>query len=505
MPIDFNLLQRSNPAQAMSQGYQMGAPIGQMRQQQAQQAQAQQLAKQKEAEKAEAVRVETERAAELKQYMKIFMDDPTSKNGLDVLSRLPQKQQAEMGKAMVGVQEEVKHNLLTTQLKMVSAISGSDPTEVVPLLEQFVAGLDPSNEKDQVAINAYNHYIKKMTPVKEGEPVDPLKLKEVRGSLILQTLASDEGIASLEAWEDQKKGDREEDKNIRDETILDLDVAKFAQTLNWAEMGADTITKKAIEAGFNEEAANIIGAFAGDLQGYDALDFEAKVALEDKYRTQLLDLNKAGRASYIKREKVRSASAAATKLYNEGKTGQGPHDLVMVNIFQRFMDDGMVRSEDVKLQRASGGAVDEIVTAVTGWTTGAILSPNVRKQMVAATDYLMDAEIKMMDKNNALYEKVITGNGLRRELIFDDEYLARQESQDEEIEADFNDDADETGFNNDAYKEFLIKRFGKAERDSITNSSIAYLKEHNPGSTQAYIDTLGDKGSSSSGTVKVGY
>jgi hypothetical protein len=71
--------------------------------------------------------------------------------------------------------------------------------------------------------------------------------------------------------------------------------------------------------------------------------------------------------------------------------GNGTADIAAVNAYQRMIDDGVVRGEDVKMQASAQSLYGKLATFVNNYKKGDVLHPDTRLNMRAMADTLANS------------------------------------------------------------------------------------------------------------------
>mgnify|MGYP003638973353 CR=1 FL=1 len=118
--------------------------------------------------------------------------------------------------------------------------------------------------------------------------------------------------------------------------------------------------------------------------------------------------------------------------------GDGTADIAAVNAYQRMIDDGVVRGEDVKMQASAQSLYGKLATFVNNYKEGDVLHPDVRKRMRAMANTLANSTISNIKTTvNAWKGVVMDTPGLSWGRVFPgelDAFFKVRESPSEEID-----------------------------------------------------------------------
>jgi len=232
--------------------------------------------------------------------------------------------------------------------------------------------------------------------------------KDIQRSLEVITGAIPEGKSALEALNSAVGSDIAENE-------FAIKVMESGAKLEWDQ---ETIDAAKVAATQDEEYGKTISSvlnYADALEGgrdFDQNEFNSNITDLRKEWMKYTEGYQKATTSY---DKVNASISSALEM---GATEQaGLADLAGLTAFQRMIDDGIVRAEDVNNIKGANSFLETINVTVAGWKDGDILGDDQRREMIRlAKEYRM-AQKKYVDELafpplEAAYNRLAKDNGM---------------------------------------------------------------------------------------------
>jgi uncharacterized protein YajQ (UPF0234 family) len=191
-----------------------------------------------------------------------------------------------------------------------------------------------------------------------------------------------------------------------------------------AELQPGVVKQQLLDAGYKEaqtnkllvetkKLENEIGAALDKNNGI--LTRDEKVKYQDNIRTEWLKNTTSARDAQTKLNKI---EAVSNRAINADGGVKGVADLALVNSFQRLIDDGVVKGEDVKLAMETAGKGSQLYNTWDLFTKGSKLTNDQRREFVQVAELLNEAELKSVETMKNVYRNTIKKSGLDENEIF---------------------------------------------------------------------------------------
>jgi len=394
---DFNLYNKPTMAENFAQGYNIGAPIGQVA------GNVIQARQQKEAQ-------EQQQAAYQQAYNELMKDPTSIENMMAVYQLTPNAQKEGFTQLWDKVNAETKNKISTDHAQWVAAVEDGTDASIKFAAEgiaNYAQSLKASGNEEAAA-----YYENILANIANPNPeVRKLGLGQIMG----QGTPMDEFREAM----------GEMDKMKQDQVASDTTILKAGQGITFkTEDERRQWMVEMSEAGFNEEhvkklavMTNIGNSLSKDMSpkdqraGYDRISNEY-IKLTGDYRDVLQGYTNV--VAEAKRGNELEASGADAKAV-------GVSDLALVTALTRMIDPGAtVRQSDIEnaVETAGGGAA--LITAAKGLFSGQKLNKNQRNEMIALASRAKKSSGAILDQSEKFLEKRLDIWGISPEDMFID-------------------------------------------------------------------------------------
>jgi len=274
-----------------------------------------------------------------------------------------------------------------------------------------------------------------------------------------------------------------------------------------SELHPGELKQQLLDAGYKEaqtnkllvETTKLDNEIQKDLnKNNGVLPLEDVQTYQDDIRTEFLKYTDTSRDAATKVGKINAVADRAIANSNEDEAVQGVSDLALINSFQRLIDDGVVRGEDVALAMNTAGGGAKLANAWNNFTKGDVLTPDQRKEFKAVAGLLEAEENKAIAIVRDLYMPKIKKLGLDPTETFGELYVNLEGNSVKPTTPPPTSEG--TGVTDQDIKDQLISEMGSEFADDINSKSIAELEELQP----TLVNKIKGKGTDTE-TIKVDF
>jgi hypothetical protein len=363
----------TNPLQSFTQGYGVGSQILQQRQ------------------ASEAARAAAAREAQINaMFGQLQSGEATAQDYVNLAAMLPEERSKPVREAYALLTEDQQRTALNQQGQVFAAFRSGSPEIATALLDRNVEALRNSGDEQGAQL------METWSKVAKTGPDGAKAAENFFGFNISQIPGGDTVIDSATQLS----------KERRDEAIQEGELLKIANDLNLS--GEEKQRAMKIAADNNLQTARLILEFAadtkaGNIDSKDVFAFERK--LSDDYQKSIGNYNEI------------VASNDAVKSVGDLQTGAG--DQALIVLFNKMLDPGsVVRESEAAATMRSQGVIDQLKAGISRLATGEKLSPNLRNDLLAATEQLMKAAENIESRARKRLEPPVKNWGLNADNVF---------------------------------------------------------------------------------------
>jgi hypothetical protein len=341
------------------------------------------LVSQKRAERAQA-----EQLAQYQGLLKTATETGSPQDWFAAINAAPQGQVEQVTAAYETMGDIERQQTVQRNMEVISAIgSGNEDIAIGKLEELSTAFGNAGDERQSKIMQGFADQIK------SGNS------KQVSDYFTMMTGVAPEGKEALETlW---SMGE-----DVRKTEASEADLLKVASDLNFSGEGLS----KAMEVaeGNNLQTAKRILEFAekrqsGNMETKDIFNLERE--LSDDYQKSIKNYNEI------------IASNDAVKAVGDLQTGAG--DQALIVLFNKMLDPGsVVRESEAYATMQSQGVLQQIQAGIQRLATGEKLSPQLRTDLISATEGLMGAAEGIEERARKRLTSPIESYGLDQDNVF---------------------------------------------------------------------------------------
>lgn len=185
-------------------------------------------------------------------------------------------------------------------------------------------------------------------------------------------------------------------KEEREEGEFAIKIMESGAALNWDQATIDAGREVAsTDEDYGETITSVLN-YATALEGGMGLDPKEFNKSITGLRGEWMKYTEGFQKATVSYDKVNTAISSAL---DAGVTEQaGLSDLAGLTAFQRMIDDGIVRAEDVNNIKGANSFLDTIGVTIEGWKKGDILSDPQRREMIRLAEEYQLAQKKYVDE-----------------------------------------------------------------------------------------------------------
>lgn len=394
----FQPTQQINPIQSFTQGFGAGQGIQnqllqtkerqfglQQAQLQAQQQQEAQIAEQQQAEERNRL------------YGIIHSGEGTAQDYINLGSMLPAAQSKALQESFSLMTDEQNNNTLKETGQVFSAFKSGRSDVAIDLIDNLKTAYQNSGDEDGA------------------------KLMDTWSKV---AKSGEEGAKSAEAFFGFTMGQIPGGKEAIDSAI---NLGKESRTI---ELQPGVIKKQLLDAGKTEAETNKLLVETKKLnneiqaslnRNKGIIPEKEKIGYQNDIRSEFLKYTATSRDAATKVNKINAVADRAIANGSKDTAVQGVSDLALINSFQRLIDDGVVRGEDVTLAMNTAGKGAKLANAWNNFTKGDVLDANQRLEFKEVAQILAEQERKSIDTMKNVYRPQMKTLGLSELETFGDD------------------------------------------------------------------------------------
>ncbi len=278
------------------------------------------------------------------------------------------------------------------------------------------------------------------------------------------------------------------------------------------ELHPGVMKQQILDAGYTEAQTNKLLVDAKKIDNEIQKDLDKNKGIltledaekhQDKIRSEFLKETTTARDAATKVNKIGVLADRAISLSEktDDKVALGAADLGIINVYQRLIDEGVVKGEDVKLQSETGGGMTTFLNVAQKVRNGGLLMNHQREEFKTVSKLLLEQENKAIMTVRDIYTGKINKLGLDANSIFGEDYANLSveggtptkgavvaETPAKEVEVvEFTGSPDQV-----AVKNYFLNNYKNVSKESLEKNLQKFI-DANPEAYQEYLNSIKPK------------